>query len=231
MAILKDSGDRREFESGAVRDMEIGKGRCDLLPLHECADLLKEFPIHATSIIAHSMGANGSSLIFDNIASAMSAWTQIMTLKENDFSIDADMEAHYINEIRDLLFEVVSVYLFFDYYCECTENIFETTTLYDWVIMLNKDNPDNKEEALERALKIIPSDAILSLAKHFEDGAKKYGDRNWEKGIPFNVFMDSAVRHYLKIKREDRDEPHGRAFMWNIMCAIWTITNHGFESK
>lgn len=30
---IKDSGDRTEFKSGAVRDMKIGKGRCDLLPL------------------------------------------------------------------------------------------------------------------------------------------------------------------------------------------------------
>ena len=30
---IKDSGERREFESGAVRDIQVGKGRCDLLPL------------------------------------------------------------------------------------------------------------------------------------------------------------------------------------------------------
>lgn len=30
---LKDSGNRREFESGAVRDINESKGRCDLLPL------------------------------------------------------------------------------------------------------------------------------------------------------------------------------------------------------
>jgi hypothetical protein len=29
---LKDSGERREFETGAVRDMSAGKGRMDLLP-------------------------------------------------------------------------------------------------------------------------------------------------------------------------------------------------------
>lgn len=33
MAELKDSGARREFDSGAVRDIAEGKGRCDLLPL------------------------------------------------------------------------------------------------------------------------------------------------------------------------------------------------------
>ena len=31
--MIKDSGNRREFESGAVRDIQEGKGRCDLLPL------------------------------------------------------------------------------------------------------------------------------------------------------------------------------------------------------
>ena len=33
VVILPDSGDRTEFESGAVRDIQAGKGRCDLLPL------------------------------------------------------------------------------------------------------------------------------------------------------------------------------------------------------
>jgi len=39
-AIIKDSGHRREFETGAVRDMAEGKGRYDLLPweaIHELA--------------------------------------------------------------------------------------------------------------------------------------------------------------------------------------------------
>ena len=32
MAELKDSGNRREFKTGAVRDMHEGKGRMDLVP-------------------------------------------------------------------------------------------------------------------------------------------------------------------------------------------------------
>lgn len=31
-AVIKDSGNRRQFETGAVRDMPDGKGRMDLLP-------------------------------------------------------------------------------------------------------------------------------------------------------------------------------------------------------
>lgn len=37
--MIKDSGDRTEFETGAVRDMHEGKGRCDLLPLDVIGEL------------------------------------------------------------------------------------------------------------------------------------------------------------------------------------------------
>lgn len=63
---------------------------------------------------------------------------------------------------------------------------------------------------------------FLEVAKHFEEGCKKYGENNWQKGIPTHVYVDSAVRHYLKFLRGDKDEPHDRAFCWNILCCIWT---------
>ena len=40
---IKDSGERREFETGAVRDIQEGvKGRCDLMPLDVVAELLND---------------------------------------------------------------------------------------------------------------------------------------------------------------------------------------------
>ena len=65
----------------------------------------------------------------------------------------------------------------------------------------------------------------IEVAKHFEDGAVKYGDNNWQKGIYLHCYIDSAVRHYCKYRRGDKDEPHERAFLWNILCAIWTHKN------
>lgn len=43
--MIQDSGTRREFESGAVRDMAEGKGRCDLLPLLDVANVLYDLKI------------------------------------------------------------------------------------------------------------------------------------------------------------------------------------------
>ena len=39
---LKDSGTRREFPSGAVRDINEGKGRCDLLPLDVGGEVFRD---------------------------------------------------------------------------------------------------------------------------------------------------------------------------------------------
>ena len=64
---------------------------------------------------------------------------------------------------------------------------------------------------------------LLEVSKHFEEGAKKYGENNWQKGIPVHCYIDSMVRHYLKFLRGDTDEPHDRAFVWNVMCCAWTV--------
>lgn len=40
--MIKDSGARQEFETGAVRDISKGKGRCDLMPLETIAEILED---------------------------------------------------------------------------------------------------------------------------------------------------------------------------------------------
>lgn len=67
--------------------------------------------------------------------------------------------------------------------------------------------------------------AMLEVSIHFEDGCAKYGANNWRKGIPAHCYIDSAIRHYLKWVRGDDDEPHDRAFLWNILCLLWTLRN------
>lgn len=145
---IKDSGNRTEFESGAVRDVQEGKGRCDLLPLGVVAALME----------------GSYARIFGTIAK---------------FQNDGD---------------VIHLFRAVDMFAEIRFGDCHTM--------------------------------LLETSKHFEDGAKKYGERNWEKGIPVHRYIDSAIRHYLKFLRGDDDEPHDRAFCWNIMCAIWTCKHH-----
>ena len=64
--------------------------------------------------------------------------------------------------------------------------------------------------------------AVDRLARHLENGAKKYGDRNWEKGQPIMRYIDSALRHTFKWLEGNRDEDHLSAAMWNLQAAIHT---------
>lgn len=141
--MIKDSGARREFDTGAVRDIQEGKGRCDLMPL-DVVDAFCEPPI----VIHH-----------------------ISTFQES-----GDVSC---------LYEAIRAF--------CILRNWEAPTM------------------------------LLEVSKHFEEGAKKYGENNWQKGLPVNCYIDSAVRHYLKWWRGNMDEPHDRAFVWNLICCIWTV--------
>ena len=63
------------------------------------------------------------------------------------------------------------------------------------------------------------------LALRFEHGANKYGVDNWKHGLPISSYIDSALRHYDKYKLGLTDEPHFIAFVWNIICCIWSVEN------
>ena len=104
---LKDSGARREFDSGAVRDIAEGKGRCDLLPLGVIGEILED---------------------------------NILTL------IEQYIRTGNKNTLISALLAFATKY-----------------TKGNWY------------------------DLFLDVAKQYEDGAKKYNDRNWEKGILFTV--------------------------------------------
>lgn len=153
MAELLDSGARRDFGTGAVRDLAEGKGRCDLLPLGIVSKLITE-----------SDGRDGK---FDRILNAINEYVRHGT--------------------------ILALYAAMGWFAE-TKSMDKSTL-------------------------------ILEVAKQYEDGARKYNDRNWENGIPVHCFIDSGVRHYLKYLRGDTDEPHDRAFIWNMLGAIWTHEN------
>lgn len=151
--MIKDSGERRQFFDAdgnpmAVRDIQEGKGRCDLLPL----DVI----------------------------------TRIFPMQHNRHRVIV-----YINDFMN------------------TSSTSSLVNALDWFCRIHQPTWN------------IPT-MLLEVSKHFEEGAKKYGEYNWQKGIPTHCYIDSAVRHYLKWLRGDEDEPHDRAFVWNILCCIWT---------
>lgn len=146
---IKDSGERQEFSTGAARDIQTGKGRCDLMPL----DIVSEF----------------------------------MVIKP---------EKDYLSYIAD----------------------FQETENYESLIGAAASFADKYFADRETA--------VLEYAIQLENGAIKYGPRNWQKGIPLDRYIDSGIRHYMKHLRGDDDERHDRAALWNMLCGAWTRKHH-----
>ena len=69
---------------------------------------------------------------------------------------------------------------------------------------------------------LLPVNAIFRLAKHFENGSRKYGDDNWRKGIPLKRYLDSMMRHSFKFAGGLEDEDHLSAIIWNACCLLET---------
>ena len=69
---------------------------------------------------------------------------------------------------------------------------------------------------------LLPMCVIKRLAKHYENGCLKYGERNWEKGIPAHSFADSAFRHLVNYLDGEKNEDHLLAAIWNLCGLAWT---------
>jgi len=69
---------------------------------------------------------------------------------------------------------------------------------------------------------LLPATAIKMVADVFERGAVKYGDRNWEKGIPLSRYLDSALRHTFQVLQGLDDEDHAAQAAWNLLCFVET---------
>lgn len=70
---------------------------------------------------------------------------------------------------------------------------------------------------------LIPPYPLFRLALHYEKGAKKYDERNWEKGQPLMRYIDSAFRHLEKVRAGYKDEDHESAVVWNMFGFTHTL--------
>lgn len=88
-----------------------------------------------------------------------------------------------------------------------------------------------KVSSLLILLQLVPScfsergyyEMFRNLAIHYENGAKKYGGHNWRKGQPISRYIDSSVRHFIKMLDGETDEDHKSAFVWNIVAILQTL--------
>lgn len=78
-------------------------------------------------------------------------------------------------------------------------------------------------DAENEAYHLISPAIFESLARVYAEGAKKYGEFNWEQGMPASDLLNHAIRHYRLFLEGDHSEDHLGHMLWNIGAAIHSL--------
>lgn len=87
-------------------------------------------------------------------------------------------------------------------------------------------------DAEETRFDLVSPIGLAAVAAACAEGARKYGDYNWEKGMPCNDMLNHALRHIYLFLSGDRAEDHLGHAAWNVMgaihsLAVWPELNEG----
>jgi hypothetical protein len=78
-----------------------------------------------------------------------------------------------------------------------------------------------KDDAGKAPWHLVPFDAVGCIVKVLDFGAKKYGPRNWEKGMDWSRCFDATIRHLTAWHGgEARDAETGFSHLWHAGCCI-----------
>jgi hypothetical protein len=79
---------------------------------------------------------------------------------------------------------------------------------------------------------LISPIGLEEVARTCAEGGSKYGDFNWEKGMPVHDLLNHALRHVYQFLAGDRSEHHLGHAAWGLLAAIhshemWPEINAG----
>lgn len=90
-----------------------------------------------------------------------------------------------------------------------------------------------RHDAGKLRLDLVPTDVLQELARVLTFGAKKYAERNWERGMPWSKAAGPLERHWADFKLGKRRDPESRCLaIAHVLCnavflCAWELRNMG----
>ena len=69
---------------------------------------------------------------------------------------------------------------------------------------------------------LISPIGLRRIAETYAEGSQKYGDSNWQKGIPTRDLLNHALKHLQLWQIGNTDEDHLAHAAWNIIAMMHT---------
>lgn len=74
---------------------------------------------------------------------------------------------------------------------------------------------------------LLPPDALEALARILTDGAEKYGEYNWSKGMKWSRPYAALLRHLMAFwAGQDNDPESGHPHLWHVLTNAVFLTSY-----
>lgn len=102
--------------------------------------------------------------------------------------------------------------------------------------MQRSSEPAARYDADKPRIDLIDPGFLLRLGDHYGVGARKYAERNWQKGMSFSRCYASAQRHMLAFWSGEDDDPetgspHVIAAAWNMAALDYYMADADLRKK
>lgn len=82
-------------------------------------------------------------------------------------------------------------------------------------------NEGVKHDQEKNRLELIPPELLFAVGDILTFGARKYADRNWEKGMKWGRVFGALMRHLWSWwKKDGIDAETGKSHLWHAACCI-----------
>ncbi len=125
----------------------------------------------------------------------------------------------------------------------CLDSAYERKAILDGSITSGRVFPENEKYLPTNAgvkhdngkirYELVPPEALAGLARVLTFGAKKYGDRNFEKGIKYSRVFGAALRHlWAWWGGEEKDPETGECHLHHaVACVVMLQTYYCRDMK
>jgi len=88
-----------------------------------------------------------------------------------------------------------------------------------------------KYDATKTPVELLPSEAMLEIAKVLGFGALKYDAHNWRKGLAWSRLIGATMRHLWAFARgEDNDPESGLSHLAHAGCCVLFLLTYQLTS-
>ena len=84
-----------------------------------------------------------------------------------------------------------------------------------------------KDDSQKPRLDLLPSSALLEIAKVLDHGATKYGENNWRAGLKWSRLLGACLRHvFAFLGGQNQDPETGLNHLAHACCCLLFLLDY-----